>query len=191
MKRFTIWLSQITKHKSFKIVLVVAVVATSFWTTKGFSLLIEDKKPKEVFTPFLMSERDNAAKLAAAPTSGPLQYSAVTTFNNPGSKSPKFVYYTTEYVDDRLIALNDKIITELKAAKKVNESTNSYSISYFDNKKVAKEYFEKLADKTTSPKDKSLMQKSYIATYVYSKQIGFSYVIKIGNSKIIKNYLTK
>lgn len=191
MMHYRLLLIKILKSKVFLIILAIAILVSVVFFTNGFGFLNTVKKAPKTPAPFIVTESEMAAKLAAAPSSGSLQYKFESTYTLPGSKSLKFNYYTTEYDDNRIIEMNDKVILELKKQGKIKDDTDSYSINYFSDEQVAKTYFVKLADKKTTDSDKKTMRKKYTATYVFSKAVGFDYIVKPDSAQIIKNYSKK
>ncbi len=191
MKRFWFLFREIIKSKPFIIsVTVLVLLIIGFFIANKYWLNQDDKKPASPPTSsrFILTSDEVTKKLESAPISGPLQYKFISIYTAPDSKAPKFIYYSTEFDNTRLIEMNDKILKELKDQGKIKDDDTSYSISYFDDEQVAKTYFTKITDKKTTDNDKNSMRKSYTATYVFSKAFEFSYIMKISSAQIIKDY---
>ena len=182
-------------HKHKNIFIIVTVIFIAIITVLILSQIISVKKPiktvkKSVFT----SEAKvvggtDAERTEASPSSGQLMYEQQETYYSEGSKTPKFIYVTSEYRDDRLIALNDQVVIDLKNTKQINDNTKSYSINYFNNKAIANSYFSKINDPNTSDNDKATLMSGYIAKTTYSVNPKINQIIKMTTAKILKTYL--
>jgi len=142
---------------------------------------------KDTGTVILTAETE-LEKQANSPESGPLDYQFVSTYNNATSDNITYIYTTTEYRDDRLIELNNQVISDLIADEKINDQTQSYSVSYFNNREIAYSYLDKVDNNSLSTHDKLILKDSYIASMTYSKKLKLNFLIKIGNANILKRY---
>ncbi len=183
------------RHKIVLAIIILLILAIT--TTIVLCFLVPrlgNKSKAEPLISTLTNKRtdansaSDAARVAASPSSGPLEYKAQDTYYNAGSKIPKFVYSTSEYRDERLIELNDQIISDLKAAKKITDDTTSYSINYFNDEDLAKIYFVKMADKATSSTDRTILENSHIATYTYSQKLKMNHLVKMRSLNTIIEY---
>jgi len=121
------------------------------------------------------------------PTSGPLQYELISSSFGP-SGMPVFSYFTNESVDARLISLNDKILNELKVAKKIDSKTTAYTIDYFDNRTVADTYLNKINNPKTTATEKITMISNFVATMIHSTSPKMNQLIKMSDAKVLKSY---
>ena len=136
-------------------------------------------------SPVVLSDKDEKIAESNSPTSGPLQYEYIDTYYSDGSKTPKFLYYTTERTDDRLINLNDAIIVDLKKSGKIDDNTPSYSIDMFNDKTIAKMYFSMVNNAITTA-EKLKLKNNYIAQYAFNKALKLKMLIKISTAKILR-----
>ncbi len=184
----------IHKHKKKTALLFVIIVALI--TATSLCIIIPKNKTQNKKTVstnkqliYKKTENNSVENLSLnAPTSGDLQYELVKTYYAGGSKAPRFIYYTPEFLDDRLIELNDLIIADLKQQGLIDENTKSYNIDYFNDKKVATIYFEKINDSKTSASEKLKLVGSYIAFMSFSKSPNVNQLFKISETQIIKKY---
>lgn len=187
-------IKKIRKHKVISIILSVILVLI---ISISIALIIPRRdttpKPKKLISTLTSKTSsatgvDETSKLDSSPSSGPLQYEALDTYYSPNSKIPKFIYVTSEYRDERLIELNDQVISELKSSKKIDDTTTSYSINYFNDKGLAQIYFDRVSSKTTSSSDKQILKNSYIASYIYSQKLDMNRLTKMQSLLVIKQY---
>lgn len=173
------------------------ILLLSFGISFGIFLIIFVPKPQTASVPSKPNRYSNptvineAAELKlqeSSPSSGPLQYEKVATYFAVGSSSPKFIYFTSERRDNRLIELTDQIIAELKINGQITEQTNSYTIAYFNDKTVASTYFPKVSDPKITTDERLKLKVNYIATMAYVKSFGFSQLIRVSTAKIIKSF---
>ena len=173
-------------------ILIIALV-TFILCLAFFSDNSDKQKPvtkqsdKDTGTVIINAEAE-AERQANSPESGPLDYQFVSTYKNTNSDNITYIYTTTEYRDDRLIELNNQVISDLIADEKINDQTQSYSISYFNNLEVAYSYFDKINNNSLSTHDRVILKDSYIASMAYSKKLSLNFFIKISNAKILKRY---
>lgn len=179
---------KLLKHPISIVVLVFVVGVVSF-----FILLIlfrtpssNNKTEKDQTGSVVISEKEDTQRQADSPESGPLDYRFIMTINNSGKGT--YIYVTKEFRDERLIILNDQVLSELKNDGKISESTKSYMISYFSDETTAVTYFSKINDKSLSTNDRLKLKDAYIASMTYEKALGLNVLIKISTAKILKQY---
>lgn len=178
---------RIIGNKFFIIIVLLSVIGlVGFISVK--QLVNQPTKKDAQPDRFILTSDEINKKLSNAPNSGKPKYEFIDTYITPNRKTTQFIYYTVEFDDDRIIEMTDNILVDLKKSEKIDKDTNSFSISYFDDKDVARSYFKKIDNKKTPDSERFAMRKNYIATYVFSKDIDFSYIIKISSAKIIKKY---
>lgn len=185
---------QIHSHKVVAAVItVISVAAITMLVlyvvipTVKMSIKSAVKSTKPGPSVVLSSEAETKLQ-SKSPADGPLQYEYLMTYKISDDSSPKFIYFTTERRDERLIELNEQIINDLKNTGKITEQTDSYSIDYFNDKNVAKRYFTDVNDPKTTVEGKLRLKESYIASMAYAKNVGLNMLISISTAKIIKKY---
>ena len=138
--------------------------------------------------PASKSNNGYAGKVSIEKPSGsdPLQYQFISTKSSKGQI--KFVYYTTESTDERLIAMNSHIISALKKAGKINNKTDNYSIDYYNDAEVAKTYQADMQNPSLSKLKRLVLTSKYIASMNYHKSMGVNSLLSISKAKIIKKY---
>lgn len=125
-------------------------------------------------SPKQTSNSDNSSKTTAntntAATTTPQQSQVKPTYEviTDGSQNAlaKLVVYTPEKDDQKLIAINDELLNKYKASH-----SNIY-FDYFDDKGVAKTYFDKQLDDSVSESEKDAMFIHYIANMKYNTSTG-------------------
>lgn len=145
-------------------------------------------EPKRYSNPTIITEEAELKIQENTPSTGPLHSEKIATYYSAGSSSPKFIYFTNERRDDRIIELTDQIIADLKASGQITDKTTTYSIDYFNDKTVAGTYFQKVNNPKTTTEEKLQLKVSYIATMVYAKNLGFHHIIRISTAKTIKSF---
>lgn len=141
---------------------------------------------------YTINKRNNSSEVQSATDSslllpsGPLKYELVSTIKIAGGA--RFVYFTPETTDKRLIALNDKVVKELKKSGKINNKMNTYFIDYFSDKTVAKTYYSEMGSAKLSKIRKISLITKYTASMSFSKATNINHLIKISDAKIIKKY---
>ena len=73
-----------------------------------------------------------------------------------------FNIYTDAKNDNELIKLNDKLL------EKYHIPNRPFAINYFDDKKIAKDYFEHQSDPKLDEEVKDLIFKNFLATMKYN-----------------------
>lgn len=116
-----------------------------------------------------------------------LNYEFVTTKTIP-EKYVRYIYFTTETTDKNLVAINDQIIASLKNSGKITNMTSVYYIDYFNDKEVAKTYFDQIGDKNTAQSERLRLISNYVASMNYIKDMKINSLIGISGGKVIKNY---
>lgn len=179
--------------KKYKIISIVAVIAIfAVITILILSSIKTPEKSKTISKKSTLSSEaasvsgSDAQRISASPSSGQLIYEQQETYYSPASKTPKFIYVTSEYRDERLIELNDQVVQDLKDSKQIDDNTRSYSINYFSNKTVANNYFKKIKDSNTSDSDKNILVSGYIAKTTFSQNPKLNLFVKISTAKILK-----
>ncbi|MFA4995722.1 MAG: hypothetical protein WC536_01110 [Patescibacteria group bacterium] len=96
----------------------------------------------------------------------------------------KLVVYTPEKDDQKLIAINDELLNKYKA-----NHSNIY-FDYFDDKEIAKTYFDKQLDDIVSESEKDAMFTHYVANMKYNLSSGLKTFSKNvnGDWQSIKSY---
>lgn len=122
------------------------------------------------------------------PSSGPLAYEFVNTYRSPSGGSARYMYYSPELLDDRLIELNDLILAQLRESGKITDQTMAFSIDYFNNKLSASNYFVKISDPKTPKAERLSLISSYTASMVYSKSPKINQLIKMGSATVLISY---
>lgn len=181
--KFVLSSSAILVIASVTFILCLAIFSNNSDKQKTITKISE----KDTGTVIITAEAE-AEKQANSPESGPLDYQFVSTYNNATSNNVTYIYTTTEYRDDRLIELNNQVISDLIADEKINDQTQSYSIGYFNNREIAYSYFDKVNNSSLSTHDKLTLKDNYIASMTYSKKLGLNMLVKLANAKIIKKY---
>ena len=87
--------------------------------------------------------------------------------------------YTTETADDKLIAMNDKLVADNK------KGVTHLFIDYFNDKAAAKNYFDKQADDSLSEAQKDELYTHYIAKMVYNTSTNTKTLTKQGATQTV------
>lgn len=174
-----------------------AILVLAFLVSFGVFLIIFAPKaqvddtptePKRYSSPTIITEQAELKIQENSPSDGPLQSEKVATYFGTEGSSPKFIYFTNERRNERLIALTDQIIADLTASGQITDKTDSYTIDYFNDKTIAKTYFQKVNDPKTTTEEKLKLKVSYIATLAYVKSLRFNQLIRISTATIIKSF---
>ena len=171
----------IHKHK-YKTVILLIIIASITTVSLYFFM------PKKSVTKNDSTTIAKSSIKTPDTSSQPLIYEYITTRYNDDKSSPRFIYYTPESDEDRLIALNDKIISDLKNTGKITDQTNTYFIDYFNNKEIANTYNEKINDKSLTQISRIKLISSYTASMNYSKQMEINQLFLVSKAKILKQY---
>ena len=189
------------KKKKIKIIVSIIIVLVVFCCTvltfiilknensktqKQTNAKIDPKQIKSTIEEFVNSEKDIESKKTSAPKSGPLNYQLVGTFSKKEGVT-RYLVYSIEMDDSRLIELNDLITSQLTSDGKIDQTTQEYYIDYFNDETTAKSYFNSL-DKKLNGIERLEQYSHYTATMAYIKKIGTNHLISIPDSKIIKKY---
>jgi hypothetical protein len=114
-------------------------------------------------------EKAQENALQETPKEAPLNYEVVRDIG--GGTVVNQQIYTTEKDDNRIIQITDKIISE-------NPKATHILIDYFDNKKVALEYNDKLFDEKVSDIEKDEMFTHYLFNLKYNTTTGYKVLMK-------------
>lgn len=172
-------------HKHKHIFSISLVMLISLITILSLYFGIPNKNGLKVNT---TSSGYNSVKAASSDSisANPLNYEFITINNE--NNTTRYVYFTTETADDRLVALNDKVLTDLRNSKKITNQTESFYIDYFSNKETANIYYEKIKNNNLSQLNRLKLISSYIASMNYLKSMEVNNLIKITSGTILKQY---
>lgn len=194
--KFKAIINKLTKIPKQRRLLSIAIVLASSTLTIGICLLIikvstkadTSDDSKRYSSPTIITEEAELKIQESSPSAGPLQFEPTPFIYSSDESSQKFIYTTKERRDNRLVELNDQILAELRKIGQIDDQTKSFTIDYFNDATVAKEYFVKVNDQETTIEEKLKLKENYIASMAYSKTTGINHLIRISTAKIIKQF---
>lgn len=106
--------------------------------------------------------------------------------NQASTGAVRYTVITLERNTDKLIALNDLLLNQLK--DKIDPK-RGFFIDYFDNQSIAASYFTQVADKNVSKVQRDELYNHYVALMVRSDTLKMNQLYAQGkNAKVIKQY---
>ena len=139
-------------------VIIVIIMLTLVVGAAGAGWYAHHKTGKDKKNQQAQAQKAAAAK-ATANSNKPIQYQVV--YVDKSQTPVRILIYTSETDSNRLISVNDAVFAKYKT------SGSTLLFAYFDDPKIALDYFTKINQSGLSAAEKQDLQKHYVAAMVY------------------------
>ncbi len=158
-------------------IFIVLAILTLFIASAGTSI-------------YFFSHKDNPDSSSNQDNSNPKQtigYEYIKTHYKAAGSAPRFIYYTAETDDKKLIKINDKVIASLKKDQKITKDTKEYYIDYFKDKESINIYYDQSAKAELSNIQRMSLTSKLVAQMIYIEKNNKSLVDLLAG-KVLKKY---